>query len=254
MSFSMFWRDFAAQWKYVLLVVLASALMTVYFYRGYHFFFKKLYRRKYGEHPYFEWMSHAYQFAAAWLLLVLVPVIYIKLVLGRSLFEFGVTWGRWGVGVAYVIIAGAIMTPGLIRSARNRHLYNEYPLIRELYGKSGAHKVGWELTYLMYYIPFEFFFRGFIQMGLQPSVGISLALCFQLFPSVLIHLNKPEEETFAAIGGAFLMGLAIVLTGSLVWPILLHWYVGGMTDYYCFRNWREAQERIADGPAPVMVP
>ncbi len=254
MSFSLIWRDLAEQWKYVGLVLLSGVLLTFYFYRGYHFFFKKLYRKKWGEHPYFEWMAHGYQFAVAWLLLVIVPIIYIKLILGRPLVDFGVGWGRWGVGIIYVIISAAVVTPGVIRSARNRSMYHEYPLVRELYGKSRLHMFSWELTYLMYYIPFEFFFRGFIQMGMQPSVGINLAICFQLFPSVLIHLNKPEEETLAVVGGAILMGLCIVLTGSLVWPILLHWYIGATADYHCWRNWRQEQEKMIEGGAPVMVP
>lgn len=254
MSLGFIWLDLKMQWQYVGLVVLAALLLTVYFYRGYHFFFKKLYRKKYGDHPYFEWMAHAYQFAVAWGLLVIVPVIYIKLALHRPLADFGVTWGRWGVGLVYVIIFAAILTPNLKRSAAHKPLYREYPLVRDLYGLSAKHKIAWELTYLMYYIPFEFFFRGFIQMGMQPSVGITLAMCFQLLPSVLIHLNKPEEETLAAVGGAFLMGLAVALTGSLVWPILLHWFVGAMTDYYCFENWQKEKERLSDGRGPVMVP
>jgi len=254
MSFSEIWKDFASNAEYVGLVALAGVLLTFYFYRGYHFRFKKLFRKRWGDHPYFEWMAHAYQFGAAWVLLVLVPVIYIKLVLGRDLSGFGVAWGRWGVGLLYVAVAAAAITPGIMLSCRKKSLHREYPLIRELFGKSRGHIVGWEFTYLLYYIPFEFFFRGFIQMGMAPAVGVSLAICFQLFPSVLIHLNKPEEETLAAVGGAFLMGVCVALTGSLVWPILLHWYIGGMTDYFCWRSLGKERDKMMDGGAPVTVP
>ena len=254
MGFLTFWRDLISQWRYVGLIVLASFLLTFYWYQGYHFYFKKRYRRRYSSHPYFEWMAHGWQFGAAWVLLIFVPVIYIKLFLWRPLSDFGVCRGRWAIGLLYVIIACAVLTPGIISNARNRRFYREYPLVRELYGRNRRHMVAWELTYLMYYIPFEFFFRGFIQMGMQPAVGVSLAICFQLLPSVLIHLNKPEEETLAAIGGAFLMGLCIALTGSLVWPILMHWYIGGLTDYYCWRNWQREKQLDTGSTPPVMIP
>jgi|GEM_PF-657877 len=243
MSLANLWRDIAAHWRELLLLLTATALLTIYWYKGYHFYFKDKFKDSYGHNEYFEWMAHAWQFAAAWALLVIAPVIFIKIFVHRPLSDFGVAWGRAGVGIFYVAVACAIMTPFLKKNALNPEFYNEYPLVHGLYGKNVVHMIAWELTYLTYYIPFEFIFRGFIQQGLAPTVGVTLAICFQMLPSVVIHNNKPQGETFAAIGGAFLMGFLIALTGSLVWPILLHWYVGAATDYFCWLEWKKAVER-----------
>lgn len=236
-------KDFSSHREPLFILVLACALLIVYWYKGYHFYFKEKFKNIWGGKEYFEWMAHIWQFACAWVLLVLIPVLYIKIFTDTPLTGFGVTVGRWGVGLSFVVPMSAFMTPFLKRTAKNKEFYNEYPLVHGLYGKSAAHMVVWELTYLTYYIPFEFFFRGFIQMGVTPYVGTAMAVCFQMFPSVIIHNNKPAGETWAALGGAFLMGLMTALTGSLLWPILFHWYIGAMTDYFCFKEWLAAKER-----------
>lgn len=243
MGIGVIFKDFAAHWREILLLVLATVLLTVYWYKGYHFYFKEKFKSRFGKSEYFEWMAHGWQFAVAWALLVFVPVAYIKIFLNRPLSDFGVQWGRWGIGVVFVVAAGVFMWPFLKKTAHKPEFYNEYPLVHGLYGKNFAHMVAWELTYLTYYIPFEFIFRGFIQQGITLSVGVWLAICFQMFPSVIIHNNKPEGETFAAVGGAFLMGLMIAATGSLIWPILFHWYIGAATDYFCWVEWKKAKER-----------
>lgn len=243
MTLTKVFRDFYSQRDPLLILVLACALLIVYWYKGYHFYFKEKFRNLWGRNAYFEWMAHIWQFSCAWILLVIIPVIYIKLFTDRQLVSFGVTFRGWSIGLPFVTLMGAFMTPFLKRTAANKEFYNEYPLVHGLYGKSVAHMVAWELTYLAYYIPFEFFFRGFIQMGVTPHVGPAMAVCFQMFPSVIIHNNKPAGETWAALGGAFVMGLMTAVTGALLWPILFHCYIGAMTDYFCFREWLGAKER-----------
>lgn len=243
MSFAEVFKDFASHRQPLFILILACAMLVVYWYKGYHFYFKEKFKDVWGKSEYFEWMAHIWQFLCAWILLVIVPVIYIKLFTDRALSSFGVTFGRWGIGLPFVVLMCVFMTPFLRRTAKNKEFYNEYPLVHGLYGKSLAHMLAWELTYLTYYIPFEFFFRGFIQLGVTPHVGPAMAMCFQMFPSVIIHNNKPEGETWAALGGAFLMGLMTAVTGSLLWPILFHWYIGAVTDYFCFKEWLSAKER-----------
>ena len=133
MSLSTIFKDLAAHWREVLLLVVVTSLLTVYWYQGYHFYFKKKFKNRWGGNEYFEWMAHAWQFAVAWVLLVFAPVLYIKIFLHRPLSEFGVTWGKWGLGIVIVVVLAAVMTPFLKKNAQNPEFYNEYPLIHGLY-------------------------------------------------------------------------------------------------------------------------
>ena len=51
--------------------------------------------------------------------------------------------------------------------------------------------------------------------------------------STVMHIGKPEGETMAAIVAGLVFGLVAMRTRSVLYVILLHWYVGLMTDLFC---------------------
>lgn len=69
----------------------------------------------------------------------------------------------------------------------------------------------------------EFFFRGFLLFGIKKRYGAYAAILLTMIPFVLVHLVKPEIETF----GAFPVGLALaylaIRTESIWYGFLLHW-------------------------------
>ena len=77
-------------------------------------------------------------------------------------------------------------------------------------------------------------------MGMEVRVGPSLAILIQMLASTLIHMRKPFGETFSAIAGAFLIGILVWRSRSILWGILLHWYIGASTDLYCYLHWKAA--------------
>ena len=109
-----------------------------------------------------------------------------------------------------------------------------YPLAREALGGGPALWTN-EITYLLYYIGWETFFRGFLLFGLRERFGDSGANAVQSAISALIHasltgVNKPFPETFIAIPAGYLLGWIALRTRSVWWGGALHAVVGVATD------------------------
>lgn len=87
----------------------------------------------------------------------------------------------------------------------------------------------WEALYALQFVAVEFFFRGFLLIGMLPVLG-EAALAVSILPYVMIHFGKPLPEVFgAAIAGWVLARLAFK-TGSIVPGILLHYAIALSMD------------------------
>ncbi|HOX46528.1 MAG TPA: type II CAAX endopeptidase family protein [Myxococcota bacterium] len=182
-----------------------------------------------------DYWAALYQFGAAALLFLAVPLLTRRLWTGQSLAELGLGLGDRRVGFLLIVPAGLLLVsiPGALSAAFMPEFQAEYPL-----AKSAAASAGWfalyELAYgLLYYIPYEAFFRGFLQGSLQKQLGPAAAVCIQTAVTTLLHLGKPQGEIWSALLAGFVFG-AVVLRTRSVWPILIvHWALGTLTDLGC---------------------
>lgn len=90
----------------------------------------------------------------------------------------------------------------------------------------------WAVIYSLYYLSYEFFFRGFLLRGLQPTFGRYGALWIQTLASTLLHLGKPLVETVAAFPAGLLFGLVALRTRSLYYVVAIHLALGLVTDLF----------------------
>ena len=234
-----FWAEIKREKRAVLIATSSAVLLTLAWFPGYYKFFLQHGRSLLGDHPYFLWFSFLYQYAADIVLLVLVPVLLIRFVLREPLRDFGLRLGDWRFGIKYCAFFMVVFLPFLYLNGGDPAFNTFYPLSRGLYGRSAGHMLLWELTYLAYYIAWEFQFRGYLQLGLEKRVGPVTALLIQMLPSVVIHIDRPFGECMSAVAGAWLLGILAWRTRSILWPVLLHWYIGGMTDFFCYRAWTQ---------------
>ena len=91
----------------------------------------------------------------------------------------------------------------------------------------------WELTYLIYYIAWEGYFRGILLFGLRGRIGDLGAIFYGTALSCLVHIGKPTGELMASLPAGFIFGALALRAGSM-WPVLiLHWALGAATDFFC---------------------
>ncbi|MBI5481812.1 MAG: CPBP family intramembrane metalloprotease [Deltaproteobacteria bacterium] len=208
-------------------------LCCVYLYPGNHAFFTRHFGQLAPPGPFAEWAAHGYQFGAAFLLLFLVPLLWARFGAGLRPADVGLSFGDWRLGFKIVAIGVLVLAGPLYLNGGQADFQAEYPLAK-VASRSVALFVLWEICYLIYYLAWEFFFRGFWQLGLsRGALGVAGALALQTAVSTIMHIGKPAGETFSAIVGGLAFGLIALRTRSILYVLLLHWYLGIATDLFC---------------------
>ncbi|HEX7022909.1 MAG TPA: CPBP family intramembrane glutamic endopeptidase [Trueperaceae bacterium] len=164
-------------------------------------------------------------------LFLMVPLL-LMMVLGDSPRQAGLRLGDWRFGWRVTAVGAVVAVLLMAVGARDAAVQAAYPWSGEWPAMTLWHLPAWAALYALYYLSFEFFYRGFMLRVLEPTWGVGAALWMQTIASVLVHLGKPPAETLAAIPAGIIFGLLAVRSRSIVWPILLHLVVGLATDLF----------------------
>jgi membrane protease YdiL (CAAX protease family) len=179
-------------------------------------------------------MAAMYQVGMALLLLGIVPACLVRGVFGDSLASVGL--GRGNLFVALRLCA--IATPFILwisyASADDADFRAMYPLNRGAC-QSGTAFAAHVASLAVFYLAWEFHFRGFLQQALGASLGPAAGLWVQVLASALMHLDKPEAELWASIPAGIFWGLQAKYSGAIWAGAAQHWLLGATLDYFiCF--------------------
>jgi membrane protease YdiL (CAAX protease family) len=218
--------------KGLVLVGGVCALLGLYVYQGDPGFFERWLAPHLELGAWGPWAAQCWQYIVAVSLMLLLPLAWWRFVERRPLGEAGWGLGDLRFGARFTAVAVLVLPPLLWINAGSPDFQAEYPLVT-LSTQSWGHFAAWQLCYAVYYFAWEFFFRGFIQIGAQARLGVLGAMALQLSASTLLHIGKPQGETMAAVAAGLVFGLVALRTRSFLYLFLLHWYVGALTDLFC---------------------
>lgn len=170
----------------------------------------------------------------ALIFLWLIPTLVLRL--GGKLKSVPLGLGDWPRGLQLCLPLIAIATLVLSVAAGDAGLQRTYPWSGAYPAASPWHFTLWALLYSLYYLSFEFFYRGFVLSILAEPLGWRGANWAQVMFSTLIHLGKPLSETLAAFPAGFLFAWLRLKTNSLWWPIFLHVAIGLLTDFFILQR------------------
>lgn len=179
--------------------------------------------------------------AAAWchflitlILLGVLPALVVKGVFRQRLHDYGLRWGlTHGTWQTLLLFVPVFAMVGYL-SASDPLLRAKFPINPQA-GISAEAFALHAVTYLGYYLGWEFYFRGFMLFGLRESTGDVNAVLIQTLASSLLHIGGPASETFGAIGGGLLWGLLALRTRSIISGMLQHFTLGIALDWaICF--------------------
>ena len=165
-----------------------------------------------------------------WALLFLLVIPAALLRWRGDLARVPLGWGRWQLGLSLTAGLGLVLAGVIYLGSGDAGLQGTYPWAGAWPGASPWHFAAWAGLYALYYVSFEFFYRGFLLFTLKDAWGLSAAVWTQVLLSTLIHVGKPLTETLAAFPAGFLFAFLALRTRSLVWPVLLHLIIGLVTD------------------------
>lgn len=180
----------------------------------------------------------AFMFASAFVLLGIIPFIIGKVVFRESFEGLGICLGNWRLGVKMIaVLFPLIVLLMLFPASRTPEMTAFYPFAAEAKSSLEGFLLLEIPRGIFFYTAWEFFFRGFMLFGLKNHVGPWLAICIQTVPQCLWHIGMPNGEILSSIAGGLLFGLMALRTGSIVWPLLLHYLIGvGLDVLIIVRN------------------
>ena len=172
-----------------------------------------------------------FMFATAFLCLGLIPYATIRFLFRESPRGYGVRLGEWKSGaLGSLILAPLIAVALLYPASLTAEFRAVYPFARTAL-TSWSDFILLEFTrVVLFYTAWEFFYRGFMLFGLADHFGAWPAICIQVIPQCLWHIGMPTGELLSSIAGGILFGVMALRTRSVLWPWLLHCFIGVCTD------------------------
>ena len=216
--------------KSFLILASVTILYTLYRYEGSAGFYQRCLSRIEGALASQEAAIH-YQRAMALLLLGVAPMLIVRFGFRERLKDYGLGLEKPALALLLAILGVVFMTPFTYFGGRSPDLGAFYPQMRNA-GASPLLFLRSSISYLVYYVGYEFCFRGFLFMGTSEDVGDWQALGVSLAASVLLHVTQPQSEMFMAILAGMVFPLLAKKFNS-IWPgVIIHAYTGISLDYW----------------------
>jgi membrane protease YdiL (CAAX protease family) len=215
------------QVKPSVILILSALLPALHRYFGSMEFARRLFP------PTTDFEASLYMFAAAFLVMGILPVLLVRFGFRESLKGYGLSLGDWRRGLSatlflFVLIAILLIYP----ASQTEEIRAVFP-----FDKAAGDSVFAFLRFqlfrgLFFYSAWEFFFRGFVLFGLRKQLGDGIAICVQAIPSCLWHIGMPAQEIFSSLVAGILFGILVLRTRSILWVFLLHYLIGVILDLF----------------------
>jgi len=176
----------------------------------------------------FGFPKQAWESLSTFFLLFIVPIVIARFIDKNGLSEIGLAIGDWRKGLRWTAILFACMLPAVIAASFLPAFKKMYPSADEAANSLLAF-VAFEAFMLLYFIAWEFFFRGYMLFTLEKMMG-RVAILVQMVPFALLHNLKPEPEALGAIVAGIVLGYFALATRSFLYCALLHFLVALSMD------------------------
>lgn len=172
-----------------------------------------------------------YEYLGAFILMFVVPFVLVKFIFKERLRDYGFKMGDTKFGLRFFLFSIPIVLLLMYIGSGSADVQMEYPLAKSAMSDIRLF-ILIEVFYLVYYIGWEFFFRGFMLFGLEKKIGALAAILIQTIPSTIVHIGKPPGEIFGAVVAGLLFGYLAIRTRSIFYPLLIHALLGISTDVF----------------------
>lgn len=173
--------------------------------------------------PYLWWSL------ACMVLLVAVPLLVSGLFARQGPRDLGIRLkGTGKEGLSYLLLF-ALFSPALLWAASQPGFRETYPFYRPEGSAWGKDFLIFQAAYCLQFFAVEFFFRGFMVLGLKPALGRA-SILVMLAPYCMIHYYKPMPEALGAIGAGLVLGALAWRTGTIMYGWFLHYGVALSMD------------------------
>ena len=217
-----------------LCILFATIILFVYCYFGSYSFFEKTFNVMD-----LSFWKIIYHNTMAFVLFFGLGLIFTKFILKQSPKKFGLRKGDYKLGLKLIGIATIIVPLLALTTLLDKGMTSTYPLI-DFRVYSSWWQIGlYFLSYILYYIGWEYLFRGILLFGTKEKIGTMGAILLTTLISALIHTSiagfgKPMIETLSAIPAGLIFAYITNKTDSIYYSLYIHTLVGILTDIFIF--------------------
>lgn len=180
-----------------------------------------------------------YHNCMSFVLFFCLGVLYVKFVMKKNLKDFGLGLGNKKLGGWLILIATFVVPLLAFTVLLSPDMKSTYPLVDLHANNAWWQCVLYFASYVLYYIGWEFLFRGIMLFGTKERFGLLGAILVTTLISALIHTSvagfgKPMVETLSAIFAGFIFAYITNKTNSIYYSLYIHILVGVCTDLFIF--------------------
>ena len=166
------------------------------------------------------------------LFLVLIPTLVARLFAGKGPRSLGLKVKGTGRDAWTYLALFAIFFPVVYLVSTTQAFKETYPFYGRPTTPGGGLREGFllfEIVYCAQFFAIEYFFRGFMVLGLKPYLGWASVLVM-LAPYCMIHYYKPLPEAMGAVGAGLILGTLSWRTETILYGWALHYGVALSMD------------------------
>jgi len=173
----------------------------------------------------------AIQYVYSFLFLGLAPVLLIKFVFRKKLRDFGMNPRPYRANGIFILIGLLFVI------AADLYAFHFDPEYRRFYpqlpGSLADHALfPWSVFFfVIYYLGYETFFRGFLLFGMEKLLGAVPAILLSAFLTALVHLHRPFSEFLSSIPAGLVFGAFALYTRSYFGILVVHISLGLMLEF-----------------------
>lgn len=163
------------------------------------------------------------------------PLLIVRIVLKEDLKNFGLQTGNFRIGAIFAAVLFVTLAVAAYFVVSNAHWRGQLLL------PSGIARNFWYFLWfeILIALPlhffWEFFFRGFVQLGLEKKIGI-FSLFLQGLLQTALALKGPLPMVFLVFGSSLLSGLAVQKSRSIYYSAAAMWLVSLSLDIMLIRH------------------
>ncbi len=152
---------------------------------------------------------------------LVIPAAIVIFVFKHGLAEYGMTVRVRPKYLLWYLLMLAVAVPLAVFASGRDDFQSVYPLFRGAFAATPNELLMWEAVYLGQFVALEFFFRGFLVLGLGRYVGRA-SVWISAIPYCMLHYHKPFLEASASLVAGIILGEVARRSRSILGGVIAH--------------------------------
>ncbi len=169
----------------------------------------------------------AFSRTTALVALGIIPALIIRFGFRERLADYGLALRAPGFNGLFALFGACLVVLLSFLASRQPEYRAIYPEVRDAAGAPRLLLIS-SLFYVLYYLGYETFFRGYLLFGLEQRLGPAPAILITTLATALVHLSRPPGECFAALIAGLVAGYVALRTRS-IWGVFVVHLVAGLS-------------------------